>query len=82
MMAVKHRYGRFGWQQCAEHPTCGWVIIGPDNIVVAWRDTLTEASRYAIGAEALLQHYLDGRPGVYDPEKQVERLSAVTYATK
>ena len=77
-MAVKHRYGRFRWQQCS---ACGWVVIGPDNIVVAWRDTLSEASRYAIGAEALLQHYLDGRPNVYDPEKQVERLNAAVYAT-
>ena len=64
--AIKRECGRFRWQPDNRHPAAtGWIVIGPDNVVVAWLPRLQDASKFGTWAEALLLHYLDKMPDVY-----------------
>ena len=63
---IKRECGRFRWQPDNRHVTAtGWIVIGPDDTVVAWVSRLQDASRFGTWAEALLLHYLDKTPNVY-----------------
>ena len=63
---IKRECGRFRWQPDNRHPgATGWIVIGPDDVVVAWVSQLQDASKFGTWAEALLLHYLDKTPNVY-----------------